>query len=420
MKNVENIPEDFSPKLKPTVEIRPLDVIEEGEFLLLRNPEQSRYLKLKKKAEIILKEMDGKSTISQLQAKYADIDVGHLTGVLAKTGFLSNAKADKPTEPLYTVKIPFFDANKEWMKKSYELLKFTGSKPFLLVFSLFILSGFVLFLRNFHFIADTAYMNFHLEMPLKYLLVSFAIFYVVELLHEFAHTGASYNCGAEPGKLGFVFHFLVAFFYVDTPNTRILDKMGNIKTFIAGPLLSLLAAEISTYIFLFTDSMPVVWATSSFFWHISTLITLSPFMQTDGYYIVQCLAKFPNLLDHSIKYAKTQVKRIFKLIDKKEYINVMSQWSNPQKKFLFVYMLLWPVQTLILTYFFFFSVNKMHTIRVLQEIPQIIAWQNPYGAKGYFMAVFYIWGIIAGILPVAFTLRKYILKRGDTYSIQSK
>ncbi|MGD2249881.1 MAG: hypothetical protein PVF58_15850 [Candidatus Methanofastidiosia archaeon] len=419
MKKVVDIPEDFSPQLKPTVEVRPFDTLEEGDFLLLRNPEESRYLKLKKKAHTVLQDMDGTATVSQLQVKYPHIDVGHLVRVLARTGFLTNAEPEQTTGPLYTVKIPFFDTNKAWMKKVYTLLRFTGSNPFLIVYSLFILSGIFLFLRNFHIIVDTAYMNFHLESPLKFLLVSFAIFYVVELLHEFAHTGASYNCGAEPGKLGFVFHFLVAFFYVDTPNTRILDTMGNIKTFIAGPLLSLLAAEISTYIFLFTDFMPVVWATSSFFWHISTVITLSPFMQTDGYYIVQCLVKFPNLLDHSIVYTKTQIKRVFALIKKEEYTKIMSQWSNAQKKFLRIYMVLWPAQTLILSYFFFFSVNKMHALFVIREIPKIFIQHNPYGVKGYFMAVFYMWGIIAGILPAAFTVRKYILKRGDTYSLQS-
>ncbi|MBU7030507.1 MAG: hypothetical protein HXS48_26480 [Theionarchaea archaeon] len=415
------ISEDFSPQLKSTVETSPFDTIEDGEFLLLRNPENARYLKLKEKAKEIIEKMDGKTSVAQLQGMYKDIDVVHLIEVLAKAGFLIDVEAEKYTGPLYTVKIPFFDTNKEWMKKVYRFFRFTGSKPFLVVYSLFILSGFILFLKNFGTIVDHAYMNFHLGVPLKYLFAVFALFYVVELVHEFAHTGASYNCGAEPGKLGLVFHFLVAFFYVDTPNTRILDKRGNVCTFIAGPLLSLLAAEISTYIFLFTDSMPIVWATSSFFWHISTAITLSPFMQTDGYYIVQFLAKFPNLLDNSLTYLKTQVKRGFQLINKEEYKKTMAKWNDKQKKFLKVYMILWPVQTLILTYFFFFSLSKAQVIGVLKVFPEIISPASPYGPKGYFLAAFYAWGIIAGILPIALTIRKYIKKRrGDDYSIRPR
>lgn len=407
------IHEDFSPKLRSTVEIFPFDTIEDGEFLLLRNPEKARYLKLKKKAEEVIKKMDGTTSVAHLQEMYKDMDVFHLVKTMAKAGFLTDIEAEKYKGPLYTVKVPFFATNKEWMKKMYRFFKFTGGKPFLAVYSLFVLSGFILFLGNFGIIVDTAYTNFHLDVPLKYLLAVFAVFYLVELAHEFAHTGASYNCGGEPGKLGLVFHFLVAFFYVDTPNARILDKRGNICTFISGPLLSLLAAEISTYLFVFTDSMPVLWATSSFFWHISTAITLSPFMQTDGYYIVQYIAKFPNLLDNSITYAKTQVKRFFHVINKEEYKKIMSKWNDKQKKFLRVYMMLWPAQTLILTYFFFFSVHKAQVLHVFQVLPEIFSPGSPYGAKGYFLAVFYTWGIIAGILPVALTLRKYLLKRGD-------
>lgn len=414
------IHKDFSPQLKSTVEISPLDTIEEGEFLLLRNPENARYLKLKEKAAVIIEKMDGKTSVAHLQKMYKDIDVFHLVTILAKAGFLRDVEAEKYTGPLYTVKIPFFGTNKDWMKKMYRFFRFTGSKPFLIVYSLFIASGFILFLKNFSIIVDHAYMNFHLGVPLMYFFVFFALSYIVELAHEFAHTGASYNCGAEPGNLGLVFHFLVAFFYVDTPNTRILDKKGNIKTFISGPLLSLLAAEISTYLFLFTDSMPVVWASSAFFWHISTAITLSPFMQTDGYYIVQCLAKFPNLLENSLIYTKTQVKRIFRLIGREEYTEIMSQWNNKQKKFLRIYMIWWPVQTLILMYFFVFSVNKAQVIGVLKVFPEIISLENPYGPKGYFLAVIYTWGIIASILPIALTIRKYLKKRGDTYAVQPR
>ena len=411
---------DFSPQLGSAVEMSPLDTIEDGEFLLLRNPNNMRYVKLKKKADVIIKNMNGQTSVAQLQEMFSDIDVFHLVTVLAKAGFLTGIEAEKYAGPLYTVKIPFIETNKEWMKKIYRSLKFTGSKPFLTIYSLFIISGFMLFLMNFSTISDYAFMNFHLGVPLQYFLALFAIYYVVELAHEFAHTGASYNCGAEPGKLGLVFHFLVAFFYVDTPDTRILDKKGNVKTFIAGPLLSLLAAEISTYIFLFTDSVPIVWASSSFFWHISTAITLAPFMQTDGYYIVQCLGKFPNLLSHSLTYTKTRLQQMFRLITKDKYAAVMSQWNDKQKRFLKVYMVLWPVQTIILTYFFFFSVNKAQVIHVLSAFPEILSLANPYGVKGYFLVVFYTWGLIAGILPVVLTVRKYIKKRGDTYSIQSE
>lgn len=411
------VTERFKPQLRSTVEIRPFDTIEDGEFVLLRNLENARYLKVKKSANGLLENMDGCTSVGQLQRMYKDIDVYHLVETLARTGFLTHCEAEVNKGPLYTVKIPFFDANKEWMKRIYRFFRFTGNKYFLFVYSAFILSGFVLFLNNFGAIVDQAYMNFHLGVPLRNLLAVFVIFYVVELLHEFAHTGASYNCGGEPQKLGLTFHFLVAFFYVDTPDTRIMDKRGNICTFISGPLVSLLAAEISTYLFVFTGSNSIVWGFSSFFWHISTVITLAPFMHTDGYYIVQYLVKFPNLLDHSLVYAQVQLKRLFQLMTGEEYKKTMARWNVKQKKFLRVYMLLWPVQTAILVYFFYFSVNKAHVMSVFEALPDIFSAHNPYGLKGYFLVVFYIWGIVAGILPVVMTIQKYIKKRGGTVSV---
>jgi hypothetical protein len=70
----------------------------------------------------------------------------------------------------------------------------------------------------------------------------------------------------------------------------------------------------------------------------------------------------------------------------------MSEWNAKQKKFLSVYMVLWPVQTMILVYFFFFSVNKMHAIKVLEGLFLIFSPENPYGIKGYFLVIFYAWG----------------------------
>lgn len=405
------VTEAFMPCVNPWVEIYPLETLEEGEFLMLRNPKNARYLKLKKKAEEIIKRMDGNTSVAQLQATYTEIDVFHLVSTLAKAGFLRDVEAETYRGPLYTVKVPFFDTNTEPFRKLYRGLRVAGSTPFLVVYGAFVLSGFFLFVMHLHTIVESAFSVFHLTVPLRYLLIDLFLFYVVEIAHELAHTGASYNCGAEPGKLGLTFHFLVAFFYVETPNTRILDRRGNISTFMAGPLVSLLAAEVCTYLYLFTDTMPLVWASSSLFWHVSVAVTLSPFMQTDGYYLVQHLVQFPNLFDNTISYAKTRVKGWIRVLGEKEYRTIMAQWNERQKKFLNVYMVFWPVQTMILVYFFFFSVNKAHMLEVFREAPVIFSPENPYGIKGYFLFVSYTWGGVAGALPVVLTVRKYLQRK---------
>ena len=98
------ISEGSLPQLKPTIETFPFDTIEEGEFLMLRNPENARYLKLKKKATIIIENMDGKTSVAQLQKMYKDIDVFHLIEILAKAGFLIDIDVGKCTGPMYAMK----------------------------------------------------------------------------------------------------------------------------------------------------------------------------------------------------------------------------------------------------------------------------------------------------------------------------
>ncbi len=403
---------DSKPKAASDIEIDFYTEDERGKFYLARNPRDQRYIKLHEEGANLLKKLDGTKTIAELQKETAEIPVKDFVEVLAAEGFLEGVSSQKKKEPFYTVKIPFFRTDSKPLINLYESLYWLGSKPFKIFYTLFVGVGFALFLSNFEEIFHYALLNFDLTMPLAPLLMMGLIFYVVEFAHEFAHTGASYYYGANPGNVGIVFHFLVAFFYVETPDTRMLSDRGTLMTFLAGPLTSFFAAEVCTYMFVFTDSMPLMWGGTAFFWHISCLITLSPFMQTDGYYILQRKLKFPNLFKHGVRYLRLNLFRLFRLVREKDYKKRLERYTKRELRILKIFTLFLPIQIGILAYIFFFLALKVNMFEVIQLAPTILFTDHPYGIKGYLLLFSYCSSLI--LITCAGILTGYkFLKKGD-------
>lgn len=409
---LEGIDENFVPKLADDIEIRFFKKDERGDFFLVRNPRDKRYVKVHESGKSLMDQIDGVKTLGELEKTAGDIDVYRFVDVLAKGGFLSNMEAEKKKEPFYTFKIPLFKSNKPIFLKMYRLFSFVSSTPFKIFYLLFVGSSIIFFLLNVSEAFSYVVKAFDINEPLTPLLLVMLIFYIVELAHEFAHTGASYNYGAEPGDVGIVFHFLVGFFYVETPDTRILSQKGSFGTFIAGPLTSLFAGAICTYLFVFTDYYPEVWGVSSFFWYMSTLITLSPFMQTDGYYIIQNYLKFPNMFSHSVKYLNLNLFRFFRRISKEEYLKALKGYTKRELRIMRAHAMFMPCQIGILVYFFFYMGLKANIFHMMQLAPLILSGDHSYGIKAYVLVIFFSFGIFMGALAGGATLYRFIKKGG--------
>lgn len=408
---LKDIDENFRPKLADDIEIRFYKKDERGDFYLVRNPRDKRYVKVHESGKKLMETLDGTNPMAHLDETTPNIDVYKFVDILAKGGFLSNVEAEKKKEPFYTFKIPIFKSNKPIFIKMYNFFSFVSSKPFKIFYALFVGTGMILFLlylpETFHYVLK----NFDLTVPLTPMLLIVLIFYVVELAHEFAHTGASYAHGAEPGNVGIVFHFLVGFFYVETPDTRILTPQGSLETFIAGPLTSLFAGSICTYIFVLTDYYPLVWGASAFFWHLSTAITLTPFMQTDGYYILQNRLKFPNMFSHSITFMRLNLSRFFRRISKEDYQKAIKGYTHRELTIMKLWSILMPTQIGILIFFFFFMALKVNLFNVLQLAPIIISGNHPYGIKAYVLLFMYSFSLMMGVLAGSATLYKFITQK---------
>lgn len=405
------IDEHFKPRVAADVEISFFNTDERGDFFLVRNPRDKRYVKVHETGKKLMDSMDGSTTLGALQGT-TDIDVYRFTDILAKGGFLSDVPVRKKEEPFYTIKIPLFRTNKPIFTRMYRFFSFVNTTPFKVFYALFVGSGVVLFLLHLGEAYNCVVTNLYLTVGMEPLLLMALIFYVVEIAHEFAHTGASYNNGAEPGDVGLVFHFLVGFFYVETPDTRILSTRANLETFLAGPLTSLLAGAVCTYIFVFTDYYPLVWGASAFFWHMSCLITLTPFMQTDGYYIAQNLLKFPNMFAHSINFLMLTLSRCFHFISKEEYTKAVKGYTPRELRTMKLFDLFMPIQIALLMYFFFFTAAKANILYVFQIAPLILSGNHPYGFKAYFLLFSYSFSLMLLSYASFMTLYKFLKKRG--------
>jgi hypothetical protein len=410
MRSVEDIDKNFIPIRAEDIEVRFFKKDERGDFFLVRNPRDKRYVKLNEAGKEFLEAIDGIKTMEELQ-ETTEIDVYNFVTILGKGGFLSNVQVKKKEEPFYTFKIPIFRSNHGIFIKMYRFFSFVSSTPFKIFYGIFVGASVIFFVLHFSEILEYVALNFDLTVPMTPILLLFAVFYVVELAHEFAHTGASYNHGAEPGAVGIVFHFLVGFFYVETPDTRVLSTRGSIDTFIAGPLTSMFAAAICTYMFVFTDHYPIVWGPAAFFWYMSTAITLSPFMQTDGYYIIQEVLKFPNLFSHSISYLRLNIFRFFRRVSKEDYQKSLEGYTKRELKIMKCLAAFIPVQIGILVYIFFFMAMHIQMFYVLQLAPVILSESNPYGFKSYFLFFMYAGGLILGAFAGSVTVYRFFKKK---------
>ncbi len=412
---LKDIDENFKPKTADDIEVRFYNRDERGDFFLVRNPRDKRYVKVHETGKVLLETLDGTRSMAELGKATPDIDVYKFVDILARGGFLINITVEKKKEPFYTFKIPLFRSNRPIFIRMYEFFSFVSARPFKIFYALFVGCGITLFVWNLPEAFQYMVMNFDLSVPLTPLLLIVLIFYVVELAHEFAHTGASYAHGAEPGDVGIVFHFLVGFFYVETPDTRILSSRASFDTFIAGPLTSLFAGSICTYIFVFTDYYPLVWGASAFFWHMSTLITLTPFMQTDGYYILQNWLTFPNLFGHSINYMRLNLFRFFHMISKEEYQKAVKGYTQRELKIMKVWGILMPLQICILIYFFFFMAVKINLFQVISIAPIILSGSHSYGIKAYVLLFMYSLSLFMGALALTATAYRFIKQKGERW-----
>jgi len=413
----------FKPVLIDDLETKVLKEDERGKMYILRNPKNSKYVKMHESVLNILKCFDGKNSIEDIsqtmKAAKVPLDAHEFVTLLAEEGFIKNINPPEKKERggIFSFEIKLFTLTGRHMGFLKKVFFFVRCEIFRIFYAIFLAVGFSLFIYNFSSIFLTVVGLMSPEGSLFPLFISMAIFYLVEFAHEFAHAVSHYHYGGKSSEIGIEFHFFIPFFYTSTSDATWMETRKQIVIFIAGPMTSLFFAESFTLFFIFEPTLRYIWAAQSLFWHISALITLNPIIKTDGYFIVQALTKFPNLLEHGSDALVKAFRVLIGKISLEEFKEHLSQYSAYEKKVLKIYVPLFPIATTILVFLTVFMGLQFGIIKVLNMTPQILAG-TAQGVKPYVIWIFYVFSISFSFIGIIGTLMNVI--RGRVSDKQDK
>jgi hypothetical protein len=410
----------FKPVLIENMETRIFKEDERGKMYLLRNPNNSKYIKMHESFFNQLKIFNGENSTKDISNAFEreglPLNGQEIVKLLAEKGFIKNVSPPQKKDmgDLFSFKIKLFKMTSRSMGPLEKVfsrarsLLVLRSRVLEVVYASFIVVCFSLFIYKFPQILSGYVAMYNPDTALLPLLISALIFYIVEFGHEFAHAVAYYHYGGKTSDIGIEFHFAIPFFYTSTPDATWMEVRDQIAIFMAGPMTSLAFAEMFTLLFIFEPTFRIVWAVNAFFWHISTLVTLSPIIRTDGYFALQAIARFPNLLEHGVDTLIVAFQALLRKVSLKDFREQVSQYSVHEKRILKFYVPLFPIITFILVYVFVFTALKIGFLEVLSMTPQIIAG-NVHSLKPYVLWLGYVISLVfifVGLVGMLVNIRR--------------
>lgn len=399
----------FRPILIDNLETKLLKEDERGKMYLLRNPNNSKYIKMHESVWGILKTLDGSKSIGDLSQAIKDanvqVDACELVKLLAEEGFVANIEAHKGKDrgDIFSFKIKLLTMTEKRLAFLEKVFLPVRSRIFQIFYAAFLAVSFSLFIYSLPQIFSTVVDFLSPDTALLPLFYSTIFFYLVEFAHEFAHAVSYYHYGGKSSEIGIEFHFLIPFFYTSTPDATWMKTRKQIIIFLAGPMVSLFFAGVFTFLFVFEPTLRYLWASHAFFWHISTLITLSPIMRTDGYFMVQAATKFPNLLEHGVDTLAKAFQVLIRKVSIKELKEHWSQYSANERKILKIYLPFFPIVASALVFVFVFMGLQLGMFQVLNMTPQILAGAAQ-GVKPYVLWVSYVASLVFSLVGIVGTL----------------
>jgi len=395
----------FKPTLIDNLQIKLLKKDERGRMYILRNPNNSKYIKMHESVLEILKIFNGEKSIKEISQAIEDsklpVNANELVKLLAGEGFIKNINPSKRKErgDIFSFRIKLFTITERRMAFLERLFSFVKRRDFKVIYAVFCVIGLSLFVYNFPRIFLITVILMSPETSLLPLFFSFISAYLVEFAHEFAHAISYHHYGGKSSEIGIEFHFFIPFFYTSTPDATWMEIREQIVIFLVGPMTSLFFAEIFTLLFIFEPTLQYLWAVHSFFWHLSALITLSPIIRTDGYFVVQAVTKFPNLLEHGADTLTKAFQILIRKISLKEFKEHMAQYSAYERKILKIYVPLFPVVTSLFVFVFVFAGLQFGMVEMLNMTPQILSG-TAQGVKPYVLWVIYVSSIVFSLLGI--------------------
>jgi hypothetical protein len=351
----------LKPKLAKNTTISLFKEDELGKSYLLRNIQDSSYIKINEAGNRVLQMFDGNTPLREIGIKTdqqnIEIDVYEFTRFLAERGFIENVDCQRKSsresslDSFTSIKYTLFKANSPLALKIYGLYKIVFSKLFIILYAILCGSALILFFNNFSKIMDDAFSVLDPKTALLPFIVAFLLFYPIDLMHEVAHAAVFNRLGGVPQRIGYTFHFLVPFFFTDVPDVRSFTLKKSIIVFLAGPLSTLFFGSVSLMAYFVEPTFKAAWAMLTIGCYLSIVFTLTPFIKTDGYYILETLLKFPNLLTHALRNIKNYLKHSLRMLSDENYRESRQMYSKFERKALDTYSFLLPLGMALMIYF---------------------------------------------------------------------
>ena len=225
-------------------------------------------------------------------------------------------------------KIPLFTPD-EWLGRTYNKVKFLGSKKIRNIIYILGFIGLFLVIQQFENFAKT----FLYFFSIKGLMLYFITLVFVKCLHELGHAYVAKHHGCRVSAIGIAFLVFFPFLYTDTTDAwRLRNHKERLLINFAGIFTELHLALIATFIWGILPegglkSAAFFIATTS--WISSIAINVSPFMRFDGYYVFSDWLKAENLQPRSFALAKWKTRETLFGFNHKppEEINPSRRWT---------------------------------------------------------------------------------------------
>lgn len=180
------------------------------------------------------------------------------------------------------------------LERFFPLVRWIYSRTTLVFAGLFILVSLLAAAENWERIATQGANFFTLEN----LALSWVLFFVVKIFHEFGHAFTCKRYGGEVHEMGFMFILFTPYLFVNVSDSWRADKGARIAVTAAGIAIELFLASVATWLWLF--SQPGLFNQLCFntmvLCSVSTvLFNGNPLMKFDGYYIMSDALEIPNL-----------------------------------------------------------------------------------------------------------------------------
>ncbi|UCD63773.1 MAG: hypothetical protein JSW34_13710 [Candidatus Zixiibacteriota bacterium] len=296
----------------------------------IKDPITGNYFRVREPEFWLISQLDGETSYEEITLRFREkfgleITPDHVrqfVDVLESKFFLENQRSEQATSRksitggekeslfsrLLTIKLKAINPSR--MLDFLHVLYRPFHRPFWMVVQVaVILFGVGLLLANSSYFAVRFYEIFNLGSIVSIVLG----FFVIIVLHEFAHGLICRYYGGEVREVGFLLLYFQPCFYCDVSDAWLFpEKRHRLAVTLAGPYFSFLLMAVAVIVWRVTVPesfiselariiVIVIWVTQVF--------NFNPLIKLDGYYLLSDLLEIPNLRRKSFDYFANAFKR---------------------------------------------------------------------------------------------------------------